>query len=276
MATETSSVDKARQPAALRLEDVHFAYPAAGESSHDVMLGLDVQIDYGKIVGLVGRNGSGKSTLLDIIRGKLVPQRGQVRVGKTLVSADSRLVNLPQVGVISQRPDAGLAPTMTVYENYVLATDHERSSLRWAYSSQRARGCRDLLAKANMDLEVKHNEQVRFLSGGQQQALSILLALQSSAPILLMDEPTAALDPFAAERVLDLAISETDSRKGSLLLVSHRIRDIVERCSRILVLRGGKIGEDIDTAARTPTEQDLLGIMANSTSHPRTLGGTAQ
>jgi putative ABC transport system ATP-binding protein len=229
-----------------------------------VLKNLNIEIPRGQVVGLVGRNGAGKTTLLEILRGSLVPQGGEVHVGRTAVSAAGRLLKQPSVAIISQNPDAGLAPTMTVYENYAIAVGHELSQLQWAYSKQAEDRCRELLARAGMGLEDKCRDQTRFLSAGQQQAISVLLALQTPDSVLLMDEPTAALDPFAAERILDLAISETKRIGGSIILISHRLRDVAERCSRILVLRDGGISCDIDCSVSRVTEQELLSSMANS------------
>jgi putative ABC transport system ATP-binding protein len=229
-----------------------------------VLKDISFTVGYGEVVGLVGRNGVGKTTLLEVLRGTLPPQKGEVRVGQTLVAIGGNHRQTPSVAMISQRPDAGLTPTMTVYENYVIAIGHGMSALQWAYSNRMKNACRDLMARASMGIEHKCHEQSRFLSGGQQQAVSLLLALEAPERLLLMDEPTAALDPFAAATLLDLAISEIRRVHGAVLLVSHRLRDVAERCSRILVLHDGHITREINCALTRVTEQELLVFIANA------------
>lgn len=249
---------------AVSLRDVDFAYPRRDGSLLDILKHMSFSVACGEIVGLVGRNGAGKTTLLEVLRGTLTPQQGEVRIGQTVVASGGNQSQRPSVAMISQRPDAGLAPTMTVYENYAISVSRGVQPLRWAYSKRQEAGCRDLMVRAGMGIEDKCHEQVRFLSSGQQQALSVLLALQSPDRLLLMDEPTASLDPFAADRLLDLSISEIKRVRGAILLVSHRLRDVADRCQRVLVLRNGSVSLDIDCESTPVTEEELLSAIANS------------
>lgn len=258
--TEAYSSDH-RDGCAVRMQDVMFAYRLQGGARFDVLNGTTFTIPYGQNVGLIGRNASGKSTLLSILRGFLVPESGDVQIGSAVVSTKGRLVNRPKVSLISQRADAGLAPTMTVFENYALTAGDGVTGLKWAYSKRVKEQCRRLLSKAGMGLEDKVDEQVRFLSGGQQQALSVLLAIEYPEAVLLLDEPTAALDAFVAERVLNLAFSEMRSRRGTVVLVSHRVRDVAERCQRVIALQGGVITSDLDNTDLCLTEEDLMTLM---------------
>ena len=265
MVTEISKQCNKTEDEAISLEEVGFAYHRQDSSLLHVLEDTHFSIPYQQVVGLVGRNGAGKTTLLEILRGTLIPQKGKVKVGKLLVSTNGKLIKRSTAALISQNPSVGLAPTLTVYENFLIATEQKSNSLHWAYSKSTESACIKLLAKANMSLEDKCHEQVRFLSGGQQQALSILLALQSPDRILLLDEPTASLDPFVAKKIMDIATDEVRKVKGAILLVSHRLRDVVEICSRIIVLKNGVISNDIDcTTDGKITEQDLLAIMSES------------
>jgi putative ABC transport system ATP-binding protein len=249
---------------AISVQGVDFSYVRRDGSFLAVLKNLSLTVEYGEIVGLVGRNGVGKTTVLEVLRGTLVPQKGTVRVGQTLVARGGSHHHKPSVALISQRPDEGLNPTMTVYENYAIATGHKRSALQWAYYKRMRDACHDLMERAGMGIEDKCNEQTRFLSLGQQQAVSVLLALEPPEHLLLMDEPTAALDPFAAERLLDLALSEVERVHGAVLLVSHRLGDVTERCSKIFVMSEGAISRNVNNCATTRvTEEELLASMAN-------------
>jgi putative ABC transport system ATP-binding protein len=248
---------------AVAVSGVRFSYRLQGEKRLRVFEGINLAVGYREIVGVVGRNGSGKSTLLELIRGGRIPDEGEVFVGGVHVASGGRILKHPVVSIISQSPDAGLAPTMTVYENYVTAKGFHGLGLRWAYNHGRVEQCRGLLALAGMSLETKVDEQVRFLSSGQQQALSVMLALDSPAPIVLMDEPTASLDPVAAQHVLDLACAGIVGRGGSVILVSHRLRDVVERCDRIFLLQGGRVSKEFDMHRSGAKEEELLRLLVN-------------
>jgi putative ABC transport system ATP-binding protein len=243
----------------ITVQSVDFSYIRRDGSFLTVLKNLNLKVEYGEIVGLVGRNGVGKTTVLEVLRGTLVPQKGEIWVGRTLVASRGSHHQKPSVALISQRPDEGLNPTMTVYENFAIATGHKRPALQWAYSSRMKDACRDLMERAGMGIEDKCHEQTRFLSLGQQQAVSVLLALEAPEHLLLMDEPTAALDPFAAQRLLDLAFTEVERVHGAVLLVSHRLADVTERCSRIFVLSEGTITRNIvNCSGARVTEGELL------------------
>ncbi len=226
---------------AVSLRDVTFSYGADGDTTAiPVFTGLNLSIKTGQTVGIVGRNGSGKSTLLKLIRGALAPDTGRVALFSRMVAEAGVLHSRPKVSLISQRPDASLGPTMTVFENYLLARHGSRPSLRWAFTRKEREKCLALVRRAGVSLEDKLDEQIRFLSGGQQQALSVLLGLMLDDPILLMDEPTASLDPISADKVLDLAAEYVRERQGLATIVSHRLAELLPRCDSIIILIDGK------------------------------------
>lgn len=248
---------------AITVHNLWFSYPGGNGTELPVFRGLTFCAPFSETVGVVGRNGTGKTTLISLLRGTLIPQRGQIRVSGLVVCDGQRVKTTGSAPVIWQRPDAGLAPTMTVLENFVLATTCRASPFRWAHNKIRFDKCRRVLESAEMGLETKLQEQARFLSSGQQQALSVLLALQSDHPVLLMDEPTASLDPVGAKRILDLAISETMKKEGTVVLVSHRLRDIVERCDRVIVLNNKGISHDLLMKPSRISEADLTKLLVS-------------
>ena len=218
----------------LEICDLSFSYENASEEN-TIFNNCDLTIEDSRIIGLVGVNGSGKSTLLKIIKGDLLAQTGSVMI------CGERTSEMGSVSFMTQQTIDNVFPKLTVFENYMLF--HERrpfSLLRYDKDCYRQK-CKERLQVAEMGLETRLDEQVRFLSGGQQQALCIILACDASSPVLLMDEPTASLDVFVAEKVLKLATKEIFDNNGFLMLTSHNLYDIIKYTDTIVVLnKGGK------------------------------------
>lgn len=227
--------------AAVEIESVSFSYHfGAANGSVQVFDSLSLSLLSGQVTGIAGRNGSGKSTLFQLIRGALLPDTGAIRVHSKSVSHHGKSFVKPPVTLIAQKPSSSLCPSMTVFENYIFASKGRSPSIRWAIRGSEKQSCKTLLRQAEIGLESKLDEQVRFLSGGQQQALSVMLGLMGETPVLLMDEPTASLDPVSAEHVMELATQFGRQNGGTVAIVSHRLEELIQRCDRIAVIANGK------------------------------------
>ncbi len=224
----------------LELKNISFSYQIGLDSYVQVLDDLSFKTKTGEIVGLVGKNGSGKTTLLSLLKGDVTPLNGTKNIIST--NGNSELKNY-YIPLVSQTVDANLFPALTVFENFSIIKSKQEPSFKLFNSKEKYHYCQMLLEKANMDIESKINEQIRFLSGGQKQAISILFALEQDFPILLMDEPTASLDPFVSKNIIELAKSEITKRDGILILVSHNLQDIIKYSTKIIVLKDGKITE---------------------------------
>jgi len=224
----------------LELKNINFSYQIGLDSYVQVLNNLFFEAKTGEIIGLIGKNGSGKSTLLNLLKGELIPQKGTKNIifenGKTFPNTD-------YIPLVSQTVDSNLFPSLTVYENYCLIKSKKEPTFRLFNSLSNYQYCKELLRKADMDIDIKINEQIRFLSGGQKQAISILFALEQDYPILLMDEPTASLDPFVSKNIIELAKTEITKRNGILILVSHNLQDIIKYTTKIIILSEGQIKE---------------------------------
>lgn len=216
----------------LDISNLCFSYGDSEESYH-VFQNSSLLVDDFRIIGLVGVNGSGKSTLLKLIKGDLKAQNGSIKV------CEKPVTELPNVSFITQQAIDNIFPKLTVFENYMLFHGKSDKSLRYFDNKENRQSCLDVITAAGMNLEDKIDEQVRFLSGGQQQALGIMLACDMDSPILLMDEPTASLDVFVAEKVLEIAIQEIRNKKGLLIFTSHNLHDILKYTEHIIVIKKG-------------------------------------
>jgi ABC-type sugar transport system, ATPase component len=220
----------------VELKNISFAYQLGHDSFVPVLDDLNLNAKSGEIIGLIGKNGSGKSTLLNILKGKLIPDKGDIEI----INENKTIIQRHYIPLVSQSVDSNLFPSLTVYENFCIVKN-KHNMLKF-YNSQSLREyCYDLLCNEEMNLCDKMDEQVRFLSGGQKQALSILLALEYDYPILLMDEPTASLDPFVSESIIKIAKQEISKRNGILFFVSHNLQDIIKYTTKIFVLSDGQV-----------------------------------
>lgn len=217
----------------LKISNLSFSYNRNSIDGYNVFKDSNLSVNNSRIIGLVGVNGCGKSTLLKLIKGDLSMQDGTIIIGNKSIE------NLQNVSFITQQSIDNIFPKLTVFENYMLFHEKDIISYRNFDNQENRQLCVESIRKAGMNLEDRLDEQVRFLSGGQQQALGILLACDTYSPILLMDEPTASLDVFVAEKILEIAINEINDREGLLIFTSHNLYDIIHYTEHIIVIKKG-------------------------------------
>jgi putative ABC transport system ATP-binding protein len=239
-------------PSTLTLEDVHHTYFAGTPNEQRALQGVDLAMDERAFVVVVGNNGSGKSTLLNTIAGTVIPDRGRVLVAGRDVTAWPEWRRAALVGRVFQNPMAGTIPHLTVAENLAVAA--KRGSrpgvLRNALGRERRRELAERVRDLNLGLEERLDTPVGALSGGQRQALTLLMATLVRPTILLLDEHTSALDPVSTEQVIRL--TERLIRSGGLttLMVTHSIQQAVALGDRLLIMHRGRIVQSIGGARK--------------------------
>ncbi len=217
----------------IKISNLTFSYNRDSIDNYCVFKNSNLSVIDRRIIGFVGVNGCGKSTLLKLIKGDLSMQEGSILVD------DKSVKELRNVSFITQHPIDNIFPKLTVFENYMLFHKKGVRVLETFNNKKNRQSCVELIKKTGMGLEERLDEQVRFLSGGQQQALGIMLACDMDSPILLMDEPTASLDVFVAEKILEITIREIRERNGLLMFTSHNLPDIIQYTEHIIVLKKG-------------------------------------
>jgi len=239
-------------PSTLTLEDVHHTYFAGTPNEQRALQGVDLAMDERAFVVVVGNNGSGKSTLLNTIAGTVIPDRGRVLIGGRDVTAWPEWRRATLVGRVFQNPMSGTIPHLTVAENLAVAA--KRGSrpgvLRNALGRERRRELAERVRDLNLGLEERLDTPVGALSGGQRQALTLLMATLVRPTILLLDEHTSALDPVSTEQVIRL--TERLIRSGGLttLMVTHSIQQAVALGDRLLIMHRGRIAQTIGGARK--------------------------
>ncbi len=216
----------------------------------------------GDFATIIGSNGAGKSTMFNAITGAFLVDEGNIILGGKDITFAREHVRSKVIGHLFQDPLLGTAPHMTIEENMALAYLRAGTS-RYAYfsriSSADKKKFREQLSLLEMGLEDRMKQPVGLLSGGQRQALTLLMATMVTPKILLLDEHTAALDPATAEKVLKLTKEIVAQRKITCLMVTHNMQQALELGNRILMMDSGRIVLDIrDEEKAGMTTDDLL------------------
>ena len=245
----------------LKLENIYLTFNPGTVNEKKALEGLNLQLEKGDFVTILGSNGAGKSTLFNTIAGTYRPDSGKVYLdGKDIT-------NLPDfkrskdIGRLFQDPLKGTAPNMTIEENLALAylrANHAKSPFSMVSKADRAE-FRERLKMLGLGLEDRMSQPVGLLSGGQRQALTLLMATLVTPKILLLDEHTAALDPGTAEVVLELTKKIVAENNITCLMITHNLASSLALGNRTIMMSGGHIRFDLKGKDREGlTADDLL------------------
>ena len=212
--------------------------------------GFNLSVEQGEFVSIVGSNGSGKTTLLNIISGNVPIESGKILLNGEDITRQKEYIRARKIGRVFQDPSKGTANTMTIAENMALAENKGKLyGLTRGLNKKKIEEYRDMLRPLNLGLEDKINVEVGSLSGGQRQALTLLIATMTPIDLLLLDEHTAALDPKTSQDIMDLTNRIVKEKQITTLMVTHNLRFAVEYGSRLMMFNKGtavidKAGEE--------------------------------
>ena len=203
---------------------------------------FNLTIADGDFVSVVGSNGSGKTSLLNIICGSIDVEQGSIRIGGSDITRLPSHKRHRRIGRVFQDPSLGTCPSMTILENLSLADNKGKPyNLGFGINKKRKEAYQEMLHSLNLGLEDKLNVPVGNLSGGQRQALSLLMATMTPIEFLILDEHTAALDPKTAERIMELTGQIVAEKGLTTIMVTHNLRYAVEYGSRMLMMHQGQV-----------------------------------
>ena len=223
---------------------------------------IDFNLNDGDFVTILGSNGAGKSTLFGAICGSFWPDKGYVMLNGENITYLPEHVRARKIGILFQDPMKGTAPDMTVAENLALAyTRGHRFPLSRALQHKDTEYLRDRLAGFNMGLENRMKVKVGLLSGGQRQAMTLLMATIAKPKLLLLDEHTAALDPAAAENVLEITKEIVREQSLPAMMITHNMTTALALGNRTIMMERGKIILDIAGEERAGMDVDDLLLM---------------
>ena len=246
----------------IELNHIHKFYNAGSVNEMCLFDDFSLTIQDGDFVSIVGSNGSGKTSLLNIICGSIDVDAGQIVIGGEDITKKKDYLRHRNIGRVYQDPSKGTCANMTILENMALAENKGKPyNLSMSVKKSRIAYYQELLAPLNLGLEDKLYTKVGALSGGQRQAVALLMATMTPIEMLILDEHTAALDPKTAEIIMELTDKIVREKRLTTMMVTHNLRYAVEYGNRLLMMHQGQAIMDKSGEEKTAlVVDDIMGV----------------
>ncbi|MCH1982322.1 ABC transporter ATP-binding protein [Ruminococcus sp. OA3] len=244
----------------LKLMNVQKTFNKGTINEKKALTGIDLHLRQGDFVTIIGGNGAGKSTMLNMIAGVYPIDSGKIILDGENISRKPEYARAKFLGRVFQDPMKGTAAQMEIQENLALAYRRgQRRTLRWGITRAEKARYHEELKTLGLGLEDRMTSKVGLLSGGQRQALTLLMAALQQPKLLLLDEHTAALDPKTAAKVLELTESIISEQKLTAMMVTHNMKDAIRMGNRLVMMHEGRIIYDVDGEEKKKLKvEDLL------------------
>ena len=230
----------------LEIKDVYKTFNAGTINEKKALNGVNLKLNEGDFVTIIGGNGAGKSTTLNMIAGVYPIDKGTIKIDGVDVSTWPEHKRAQFLGRVFQDPMMGTAAKMQIEENLALAYRRgKRRGLKWGVTNEEREIYREELKILGLGLEDRMTSKVGLLSGGQRQALTLLMATLQKPKLLLLDEHTAALDPKTAKTVLDLTEKIIEEDHLTALMVTHNMKDAIRMGNRLIMMQDGRVIYDV-------------------------------
>ena len=244
----------------LKLENVHKTFNTGTINEKKAAQGINLHLEPGDFVTIIGGNGAGKSTFLNLVAGVYTADKGSIILDGQDITKQPEFVRAKLLGRVFQDPMRGTAADMGIEENLAMAYRRgKRRGLSWGISKEERMMYEIRLKTLDLGLETRMKSKVGLLSGGQRQALTLLMATLQKPKLLLLDEHTAALDPKTASRVLELTEEIVEQDHLTTLMVTHNMKDAIHYGNRLIMLHEGRVIYDVKGEEKKNLEvTDLL------------------
>ncbi len=230
----------------LELRNIYKTFNPGTINAKRALKGINLHLNAGDFVTIIGGNGAGKSTMLNAVAGVFPIDSGEIIIDGENVEHLSEHKHAKFIGRVFQDPMTGTAATMEIQENLAIAARRgEKRTFRWGITAKEKKYYKELLATLELGLEDRMTVKVGLLSGGQRQALTLLMATLKQPKLLLLDEHTAALDPKTAAKVLELSDKLIAENNLTAMMVTHNMKDAIEHGNRLIMMNNGNIIYDV-------------------------------
>jgi putative ABC transport system ATP-binding protein len=236
-----------------------FATTNPQEPVNHVLKNINLTINDGDFITVIGSNGSGKSTLLNTIAGSFRPTSGQVFFGEKDVTNLKDYQRAPYIGRVFQDPNVGTIGDISIQENLAIARQRgDKRTLRWALKKEYDEEYKKALKPLKLGLENRLGDKISSLSGGQRQAVTLLMAVLKKPQLLLLDEHTAALDPKTSAQIMLLTEELIKENNLTSMMITHNMRDAIKYGNRLIMISNGRIIADIGNEEKSKLTVDDL------------------
>ena len=230
----------------LDIQNVYKSFNIGTPVQKDALIDLNLHLNEGDFCMIIGGNGAGKSTMLNAVAGVFEVDQGHVKIDGIDVTKQPEYKRAQYIGRVFQDPLLGTAGDMWIEENLAFALRRgKRRSFKWGISNQEREQFVELLKTLDLGLETRLSAKVGLLSGGQRQALTLLMATLKQPKVLLLDEHTAALDPKTAKKVLDITESIVEKNNLTTIMITHNMADAIRVGNRLIMMHEGQIVVDV-------------------------------
>ena len=244
----------------LDVKEIRKTFNAGTVNEKKALQGLNLHLNDGDFVTVIGGNGAGKSTMLNAIAGVWPVDSGSIVIDGVDVTKQPEYKRAKYIGRVFQDPMVGTAANMQIQENLAIASRRGKfPSLAWSSKAKQNEMFREMVAELDLGLEDRLTSKVGLLSGGQRQAITLLMATLSQPKLLLLDEHTAALDPKTAAKVLELTERIVNRDHLTTLMITHNMKDALRYGNRLIMLHNGNI--IIDVAGEEKARLDVPDLL---------------
>ena len=250
----------------LELINVYKTFNPGTVNQKVALAGLNLTLKDGDFVTVIGGNGAGKSTMLNAIAGVWKPDAGKIKIDGVDVTNMPEYKRAKFLGRVFQDPMMGTAADMEIQENLALAKRRGKGrGLKWGITKEEREEYREMLAQLGLGLETRLTDKVGLLSGGQRQAVTLIMASLNNPKLLLLDEHTAALDPKTAAKVLDATERIVQKSGLTTMMITHNMRDAIAHGNRLVMMYDGRIVVDVSGEEKKRlTVEQLLSLFSQA------------
>lgn len=243
----------------LQIKSLAKSFNIGTDNEATIFSDFNLHINKGECTGILGANGCGKSTLFNIISGVITPERGEIILNGKDINNLKENERAKYIGRVHQNPSMGVSPSLTILENISLSDKKcQKFTLRKLINKNKIENYKEILKTLDLGLENKLDTEVKFLSGGQRQSLSLLMATLNKPELLLLDEHTAALDPKTSRLIMEKTKELIKTQSITTMMISHNVKDTIKYSDRIVMLDKGSI--ILDVRNKDISEKELIGI----------------
>ncbi len=243
----------------IQIKNIEKSYSNEKGEKKKIISGISIGLQGGDFYTIIGANGSGKSTLFNCIAGTLKCDSGEILIGQRDLSKEPEKIRSKFIGRVLQDPKLGTVGNMTLLENLRIPfLRNQKKSPFKQIDSHFAKKAREKIALLDMGLEKQLEKRMDDFSGGQRQALSLIMSIMHQPELLLMDEPTSALDPKSAHQLLAITKNLSETLSLKILMITHNFREAIEYGNKLLILKDGKISQTFSGPAKSNLSADYL------------------